>query len=197
MARAQKVGLFGALVVIAALGTHVTRWSGFEGLTIPTLVIGGAAVLLFVGVRRTGSGGVAGARTVTMAAHSRGASPSALRRTATHEGGHHHAAYDQGGYVTSAVVRADGSGLVRASLPNARAALVFLRAGQIAMGSSCGAGDDNAAFEATLKEFPRRERAQVRREVYRETRACVNRGQGLIFQGVIERAAADMLKDVR
>jgi hypothetical protein len=92
MTRAQKVGLAAALVVVIALGSHVTRWSGFDGLMIPAVVLGAAGFLLTVGVRRVGGGAYR-----TVHGHS-----SEWKAAAAHEAGHAAVAL----YVGAADVRA-------------------------------------------------------------------------------------------
>lgn len=102
MTLAQKAGLAAALVVIIALGSHVTRWSGIDGLMIPVVVLGAAGFLLTVGVRRAGGSGGA-YRTV----HGHGATRQIV---AEHEAGHAAVVRHIGGSNIRAVARDNGSG---------------------------------------------------------------------------------------
>lgn len=102
MTLAQKVGLAGALVVIIALGSHVTRWSGIGGLMTPAIVIGGVAVFLLVGIRRIGGGGAA-YRTV----HGHSAN---WRAAAAHEAAHAAVARHVGSADIVVKINSNGSG---------------------------------------------------------------------------------------
>lgn len=102
MTRAQKVGLACALAVIGALGSHITRWSGLDGLITPALVLGAAGFLVLVGVRRVGGGGSA-YRTV----HGHSAN---WRAAAAHEAAHAGAARYIGAADISARIHSNGAG---------------------------------------------------------------------------------------
>jgi hypothetical protein len=100
MTTAQKLGLAGALVVIIALGSHVTRWSGFEGLMTPAIVLGAAALLVLVGVRRIGGGAY---RTV----HGHSAN---WKAAAAHEAAHAGVARYVGSRAIRVSIKANGAG---------------------------------------------------------------------------------------
>lgn len=100
MSRGALAGLAAALVVVIALGTHVTHWSGLGGLLVPALVIGGIGALLGIGVRLGGAGA---ARTV----HGHTANWSAA---AAHEAGHAAVARHIGAGEVSARIQRSGAG---------------------------------------------------------------------------------------
>lgn len=132
-----------------------------------------AAVAVAAFVLGRGRPRAAGGRSVAVRGHAHtAAEPGALH---LHEGGHMVGATGMGGRVRSARVYPDGSGLVRATVPDAYAALVFLRAGQAAAGTTDGSRADDAGFERTLREFPRGDRARVRRDAGRDTARLVAR----------------------
>lgn len=105
---------------------------------------------------------------------------------AIHEAGHVAGALGVGGKVRSAHMN-DSSGLVRATVPNAQAAITFLAAGAAAAGTKRGADHDEAEIRKTLREFPRGERAQVEREA-RAAAARIVRSRA----GAIRRDAAKL-----
>lgn len=83
---------------------------------------------------------------------------------ARHEAGHAVAAKALGGRVESAVMT-DHGGLVRARIPaGPLSAVTFLLAGQIAAGTTEGAGGDNDLVRKELRAVPGSERGQVRRD---------------------------------
>lgn len=85
-------------------------------------------------------------------------------RSARHEAGHAAVARGLGGRVHSATLNPDGSGLVDATLPEdtPRAAVAFLLGGQLAAGTTRGAGDDEADIARELRRVPRSERRDLR-----------------------------------
>lgn len=102
------------------------------------------------------------------------------RVEAVHEAGHAVGGKVVGARKVVVVPKFFGGWDVKAKrLPNARAALIFLLAGEYAAGTSEGCGSalfgdgDRAAFESTLREYSAGERSAVRREVQRETRRLV------------------------
>lgn len=107
----------------------------------------------------------------TVPGHSHGGT---RRHVARHEGGHYVAAKVVGGKVRSAHVTngKNPSGLVHATLPNARASIVFLLAGQAAAGGH-GCSDDLAEARRELREFPRAQRKTVWAECQRDARRIV------------------------
>lgn len=127
------------------------------------------------------TGGVMAGRMVTVRGHSHaGRHPGGRKhRASRHEAGHA-AAARRLGKLRSAEVYVDGTGLVRAFVPDAESAVAFLLAGQIAHGSGEGAGGDNAAIRETLREFPAAERAAVRARAKATARTIVRRDSGQI-----------------
>ena len=101
---------------------------------------------------------------------------------ARHEAGHYVVARKVGGRVHSADLTsgATPSGLVQATVPDARASITFLMAGRAAAGTRSGCSADDAEVRRTLREFPSAERGQVRRECERDARRIVSSSRGEI-----------------
>lgn len=171
MTRAQIGGLAAALVVVIALGSHVTRWSGTAGLLIPALVLAAAVVCLgrrfvFVG------------RTHRMAIHTHGG--HGTWTAAKHEAGHYHTAFAVGGHASSAQIFPDGSGVTWVDVPckaGPAAAVAVAVAGQVASGTKAGCdygpGSDFHYKRQILRSLPAADRSRVEREGYAlATRAC-------------------------
>lgn len=126
------------------------------------------------------TGRSAGGRSVTVRGHAHVHKGGGPHRASRHEAGHAAAARGVGGKVRSARVFSDGTGLVNATVPDARSAITFLLAGQIANGSTEGAGADNALVRRTLREFPARERSSVLAGATQEARRIVRQRSGQI-----------------
>jgi len=174
MTRAQIAGLAGAFVVVIALGTRVTRWSGFEGLVVPLLIVAGAGLLLFVGVQRLGGRG-----SYRVAVHTHGG--HGTRLAARHEAGHYHVGKKVGGTVTGAEIYPDGSGITWVDIPckaGPAAAVAVAVAGQVAAGTKRGcdgfAGSDFDFKRQILRSLPAHERAAVERQGYALARQYCN-----------------------
>lgn len=101
---------------------------------------------------------------------------------ARHEAGHYVAARAVGGRVHSAELTAGNSpsGLVQATVPDARASITFLMAGRAAAGTRSGCSADDAQVRRELREFPSAERSKVRRECERDARRIVSSSRGEI-----------------
>lgn len=121
------------------------------------LLLGCLAVGWWVAYGRSSGSATAG-RMVSIHGHG-----SDRPTIAQHEAGHVAGALGVGGRVRSATMT-DSSGLVRAVVPDARAAITFLAAGAVAAGTKRGADHDEAEIRRTLREFPRDQRQQVERE---------------------------------
>jgi hypothetical protein len=130
------------------------------------LVLAAAVVLVALRARRTVGNATSRMVSVRGHAHPRLHSGGRRHRASRHEAGHAVAA-QRWGRLLDARVFADGSGEVGARLPNARAHLAFLWAGQVAHGSGEGAGFDNAEIRRVLRGFP----ASQRDAVSEQTRA--------------------------
>jgi hypothetical protein len=166
-----------AFTVLAGVCAINAAWS-FDGwahaaqsLTTAGVVIGAAlaGILLYL---LTGStrGRSTGGRSVVVHGHAHTG-----HRASLHEAGHVAGARGVGGRVKSARVYRDGSGLVRAEVPDAKSAIVFLYAGQAAQGDPEGATGDDALIQRTLREFPRRDRSSVLADAQGEAHRIVRR----------------------
>jgi hypothetical protein len=122
------------------------------------LLLGCLAVGWWVAYGRSGKSAATSGRMVSIHGHG-----SDRPTIAVHEAGHVAGAIGVGGRVRSARMN-DNSGLVQATVPDAKAAITFLAAGAAAAGTKCGADHDEALIRKTLKEYPRAERAGVERE---------------------------------
>lgn len=167
----------GKWVLAAAVGLLLATGGKAAAAAVFMLALVGIAVWAF------GSGGsprAAMGRSVQVRGHAHTHPGGSAHRAARHEAGHAAAARGVGGKVRSARVFTDGTGLVQATVPNARAAVIFLLAGQIAHGSSEGASADNAAVKKTLREFPAKERSAVLADAKTEARRIVRQRSGEI-----------------
>ena len=178
MTRVSATGmpvLFTGLAAVAAVNT-VTSYDGWahtvRTLTIAATVIGVTTALamvsyLFARTPVTSGARTTGGRSVTVRGHAHTG-----HRASPHEAGHVAGARGVGGRVVSARVYRNGTGFVRAVVPDARGAIVFLYAGQAAHGNPDGASADDAEIRRTLREFPR---GELRLSVHRETSGTPDR----------------------
>lgn len=149
----EMLAALGCVVLgVVLLGKAAATYNGFGTLLAAGIALGAVALLV---VLRTAFSSIGGREI--------GHSHAGPRRAAArHEAGHVVVTRAVGGHVSSAWIRNDGSGLVRGSLPdNPEKEIAALLAGQLAEGSSVGAGWDNAAINSRLKRLPANQRAGV------------------------------------
>lgn len=146
--------------------------NGGSWLILGCLLI--AWLCMYGGKRPSSSGRAAMGRSVQVHGHG-----SDRPTIAVHEAGHAVAARKVGGKVLSATMT-DHEGLVRAEVPDERAAVAFLYAGQYAAGTRRGAHGDEAAIRAELKRLPANERAAAHKAAKADARRIVSRHRGEI-----------------
>jgi hypothetical protein len=114
--------------------------------------------------------------------------------SARHEAGHAVVARGLGGRVRSGTLNRDGTGYVDAELPddNPRDVVAFLVAGQVAAGTTRGAGGDERLIRAELRRVPRAQRAGVRRDATRDARRILSSRSG-----EVRRDAATLMRKGR
>lgn len=171
---------WGVFATFAApvLGLSLRYGGGFTGLAPlgAGLAALAAAGVLTLALGGRSSGRFAGGRSVSVHGHAHG--PRAVHK---HEAGHAVAARALGGSVISAEVYDNGGGLVQAYIPSGPLpAATFLYAGQIAAGTTAGAGADNDLIRRELRELPSAERDRVRAQARRDARRIVNSRSGEI-----------------
>lgn len=170
-----------AVVVIVGV-TWLATQIGVEPayLLVP---VGALCLVLAAKAKLGGGGNLAGGRYVQVRGHVHGRGSGLRRLIAKHEAGHAVAARALGGQVLSATVSPTGdAGLVQARFHenDPVKVIAFLKAGQYAVGTSSGAGADDAAIRAELRTVPREDRSRVRREAERTARRIVSSRSGEI-----------------
>lgn len=185
----QKAGLVGALVVIIALGSHVTRWSGVAGLSAAGIVFAGISVLVFLAAwLRPGSR--VGGRMIAVRTHGGHGTKLAAR----HEAGHYHVGLRVGAKVHGAEINPDGSGTTWVQMPRGASVVDEIAvdvAGHVAAGTSRGCdgfhGSDFDQMRDQLARLPRRDRAAAQQAGYARARQIVR-------SAPINRTASRLLK---
>jgi hypothetical protein len=152
----------GVLVLCARFGGGFTGFgallAGLRLIGVAALVVAGLVLAARLSGRSAGHGGVA---------HVHGGQREDIAR---HEAGHAVAARAVGGRVTSArIYSGDRGGLVQTRLPQGPLpAVTFLIAGQIAAGTTTGAGADNAAIRRELRGMSGGDARRVRTQATRD-----------------------------
>jgi hypothetical protein len=142
--------------------------AGLQVIAVAAVVAAGLVVAVRLSGRPAGRGGVA---------HVHGGQREDIAR---HEAGHAVAARAVGGRVTSArIYSGDRGGLVQARIPEGpMPAVTFLIAGQIAAGTTAGAGADNAAIRRELRGLSGADARRLRVQATRDARRILARRSG-------------------
>lgn len=175
-----------ALFAIPAVGLLVLcvrfggGFTGFGPLVAGLRVIGVAALVL-AGLTVAARWGGGRSSTRGGVAHVHGGQREEIAR---HEAGHAVAARAVGGRVTSArIYHGDRGGLVQARLPEGPLpAVTFLLAGQVAAGTTRGAGADNAAIRRELRGMPGPDARRIRRQATRDAHRILARHSGALHR---------------
>lgn len=177
MSRAHIAGLVAAMVVVAALGSHVTHWSGIAGLATAGIAVAALAALgVLVAWFRPGSR--VGGRMI--AVHTHGGHGTKL--AARHEAGHYHVALKVGAKVHGAEIYPDGSGVTWVQMPRGASVVDEIAvdvAGHVAAGTTAGCdgfhGSDFDQVRRQQRRLPSRERAAAKQAGYAKSRQLVRR----------------------
>ncbi|HEY9354636.1 MAG TPA: hypothetical protein VIP28_15345 [Nocardioides sp.] len=157
------------IAVGVLVGGLVLASKGYGAAMVAALVI---ALLLAGGVRLAAVGG-----------HAHGGNRA---RVAQHEAGHVVAARAVGGRVRSARLHSNGGGLVtwdmsaRPLAEEVESNLAFLKAGELAAGTTEGCSGDQAAIRRQLRRLPAGERSAAQSRANAKARSIVSSRHGEI-----------------